>query len=234
MTFKTCQVINDNFKLDEKFVPYIVGPNNAKVVITDGLDKGYIYACLYFYDEVKKETNKLEKMIRKTYDEVTVDVAQADPAVYMLEVSNRVKEVIGNDGLDALIKQILAERGRHISLIPDKQEIDKYQKICDAILTELMTNFYETTITKAADNGGFRTVTISQKYLDTMTERQRRLLAPAMRMVAFLNDARLDEFKISPDFTITFTPARLNNPFAPQEEKIKESLKKIMEKNQQT
>lgn len=230
MNFKTCKVLNEHFLLDEEFVPYVKGKNNQKVYVTDSLEKGYIYASLFFYDEVTKEIAKLEKMIRKMYDEVMMDAVNPDPAILMLDLSRRAKDIIGNDSLDALIKKILSEHGKHMALLPDKKETDKYEKICESILTELLTSFYDATIRNATQEGNVRTFSLSQKYIAALTERQKKLINPALRMVGFLNDLRLDEFKAK-DYAMSFRPVKLGNPFSAQEEKIKLGLKKLMAAN---
>ena len=51
MNYKTCKILNDNFKLDEKYNVFL--NVKKKIEITDGLEKGYIYAAMYFYDEVE-------------------------------------------------------------------------------------------------------------------------------------------------------------------------------------
>ena len=109
---------------------------------------------------------------------------------------------------------------------------EKYEKIKESILTEIINGFYNTTIEKSeVERGLSRTVTLTKKYIDAMTERQKKLFSPALRMAAFLNDTRLDKFKVTPEFKAVFEPERLNTPFAVQEEAIKNKLKQLMLKN---
>ena len=228
MNYKTCQALNKNFALNEKSIPYFVG-GGEKAVVTDGMEKGYIYAALYFFDEVAKEIAKLDKMVRKVLEEVKMDAPAIEPAVLMVEASRRIKDIIGDDGLDALIKQIIGEESKHLSLLPDKIELEKYEKVCDAIFVELVTGVYQKTIVGAERQpDGTMVTALSQKYIDTMTERQKKLFSPALRMVAFLNGLRLDNFSSTPEFKITFMPEKLKKSFDEQEDIIKEKLKKLM------
>jgi len=231
MKFKTCQFVNDHFSLDDKFLPFFKNPKEKSIYVTDGLEKGYIYASLFFYDEVHKETAKLEKVVNKTLEEAKMDAPNIDPSIMMVEVSRRVKDIIGDSGLDCLIKQVLARETKHIALIPDEQELEKFDLIQESIFLELLTNFYNLTIKNATEEGPYKTVSLAQKYIDGMTERQKKLFSPALRMVGFLNDIRLDDYQASEDFKVKFRPERLNKPFDAQEEAIKTSLKKLMSEN---
>jgi len=228
MTFKTCKVINDHFLLDENFAPYLLNRKGTKIPVEEGIEKGYIYASLYFYDEVQKEVKKLEKMIRKIHEEVLLESPNIDPAILMVEMSRRVKDSIGDDSLDALIKEVLAEKSKHISLLPDEKETEKFEKIQDSILTEIIATFYKTTIEQSTDEGALKTVTLTQKYIESLSVRQKKLVSPAMRMVAFLNDIKLDKFKITPEFKATFKIEKLKKPFEGEELAVKDSLKQLM------
>ena len=230
MRYKTCQVIHENFLLDDKSAPYFNGANK-KIFVTDGLEKGYIYASLFFYDEVQKEITKLEKEIRSTWEAVLMDAPEIQPGPLMVEISRRVKDVIGDDSLDALIKEILAEKEKHISLVPDEKEKQKYDTIRDSILAELLASFYDITIKKAEQQGPFRTIKLSDKYVTAMTERQKKLFSPAVRMVGFLNNIRLEDYVANETFEISYKPERLLKPFDAQEEIIKNSLKKLIADN---
>ena len=231
MKFKTCKFINDHFLLDDKFLPFLKKEKGKSIYVTDGLEKGYIYASLFFYDEVNKEVVKLEKVVRKTQEEVRMESPNIDPSIVMVEISRRVKDIIGDNSLDYLIKRILAEETKHISLVPDEQEAEKFEVIHESVFAELLSNFYSLTIRQAVEEGSYRTITLSQKYIDGMTARQKKLFSPALRMVGFLNNIRLEEYSADESFKIRFRPEKLNKPFDAQEETIKNSLKKLLADN---
>ena len=222
--------MNEKFSLDENNVPYLNGPN-GKVFVTEGMAKGYIYAAMYFFDAVDKEVKKLEKMVRKIIDECLMEAPATQPALLLIEVSRRVATALGNDSLDALIKQILSEKEKHISLMPTPEETKKYEDICQSIFLELTTALHDSVIIKAVKEGYTSSSALSQKYIEVMTDRQKKLFAPALRMVAFLNGTKLEDFRMTPDFRVFFRKEILKKLFDEQEEIIKEKLKKMMAEN---
>jgi len=229
MNYRSAKIINDNFKLDEKFVPYHDGVKKIKV--EDAMAKGYVYAAMYFYDEVNKEIVKLEKMIRKTVDEVMMESPAIELPILLVEVSKRVRDIIGDDGLDLLIKNMLGERDKHLSLLPTADEKAKYEKICQSIFTELAESLFATVLGRAESGEGEYRSALTEKYVAAMTERQKKLFSPALRMIAFVNGFKLVELKVSPEFEVVFQIEKLKKPFAEQEEIIKDNLKKLMSEN---
>jgi len=237
MNYKTCKRLNDNFVLDEKFDIFLAVRNNlsgettGKVPVTDPMAKGYIYACLYFYDEVEKEVNKLRAMINRMLDEVNLEANIPEPAKKLMELSARARGAIGDDSLDAMIKEELAKEERAISLIPDAQEIEKLEKILDSIFTELFESFSMVTLHKTKDEGPYKTFRFTDEYIAALTERQKKLLAPAIRMIGFENSVKLNDFEVRPDWSVRYIPERLSENFEAKEEEIKFNLKQMMEKH---
>ena len=226
MNYKTVAKMNESFVLDEKYELFL-GANNEPV--RDSLLKGYIYANLYFFDEVEKELNKLRKMIEKIREEIAMEVDIGDdPSKLLLELSVRVRNAIGDDSLDAFIKEILAETHKHIALMPDERENEKFLKVKESILLELFANFFKITFSSIKAGGDTPSFQLPQKYVDDMTERQKKLLAPAIRMVGFANRIRLDKLEIRPDFTVRIVPEQLSEDFDKQEESIKHNIKRSL------
>jgi hypothetical protein len=225
--------MNDNFSLSEKFVPELVineGGKTRRVPLENPMDRGYVYACMYFYDEVKKEVDKLDKMIRKIYDEVALMMGEDNPPVMLIEMSNRIRTAIGDDSLDALIKEILAEKAKHIALVPEPREVEKLNVVCESIFTELLAGFYSVTFAKAKDSAGYKTFSFTKDYVNEMTDRQKKLLAPALKMVGFLNQLKLNDFDLMSDWSVRYIPELLPEKFDEKEEEIKVSIKKLMER----
>gem|GEM_PF-1167407 len=233
MNFKSCKRIHETFGLDDKFEPYLIIPGNNKPVIyvKNPLEKGYIYASLFFYDEVMKELKKLDKMIRKVIDEIQMEIHFEEKSKMLMELSARVRRTIGDDSLDAFIKEILAEDGHAISLMPADYELDKFLKIKEAIYSELFENFINVTFRNATDNSGFKTFKFTEEYINELTDRQKKLISPALRMAGFISQIRLDEFQLTPDFSVRYKPITLNDKFDAKEDEIKMSLKKLMEEH---
>jgi hypothetical protein len=229
MNYKTCKIINDKFDLDAKFNVFL--KSTKKVQVTDGLEKGYIYAALFFYDEVTREIKKLEKIVRKQIEAVETETAITDTPIFLLEVSRRVQHAIGDDSLDALIKETIGETKQHICLAPEQKEIDKWESIKQSILEETMVNLHQTVIINSEKNdAGIHIVQLADVYIKRLTDRQKKLLSPALKMVGYLNDVRLDEFELK-DFVATFRVYATAKPFKATEDAIKASLKKLMETN---
>ena len=230
MNYKTCKILNENFKLDEKFNVFLA--TKKKVQVTDGLEKGYIYAAMYFFDEVEKEVKKLEKIVRKNLDAIKLETTITDPPILLLELSRRVKDVIGDDSLDTLIKEIIAEEQRHIALASEPAEIEKYNAIKESILTETIGSLFDTIIKNSEKNDkGFKTAALAQNYVDKLTDRQKKLLSPAVKMVGYLNEVKLDDFEFKNNIA-TFQVFSMTSPFAAKEEAIKKKLKGLMEENE--
>jgi len=230
MNYKTCKILSEKFVLDEKFNIFF-GPKKKAQVI-DSLEKGYIYAAMFFYDEVQKEVDKLGKVIRKHMEMIGLEGGlNADTAILLLDLTRRTKASIGDDSLDALVKEILGETRKHLSLHLEPKEIAKLHALKDSILTEVIAHLYENVVEKAEGGlSGKRTATLAQAYIEKMTERQKKLLAPAFKMIGFLNDVRIDEFEYE-EPTISFQLYAMSAPFAAKEESIKNSLKKLMDAN---
>ena len=235
MNYKSCKKIHETFILDSGFEPQLAvrdettGEISKTIPVTDPLEKGYIYASLFFYDEVIKEVDKLNKMIGRILEELEEEVRVENPTLLLMELSNRVRSAIGDDSLDALIKEMLAEKTKAIALIPDEGELKKLMVIKEAIYTELFNNFINMTFKNSRETGEVRTIKFTKEYIDTLTERQKKLLAPALRIAGFVNQIRLDGFELLPDWSVRYRPGRIAEQFKDKEEEIKTRLKKMME-----
>lgn len=226
MDFKGCKVLNDRFRLDQQF-NVILATNGSPV--TDGLAKGYVYSAMFLYDEVDKEIKKLEKVVRKQMDAVLMESPNIQVPILLLEISRRVAKQIGDDSLDALIKEVLSERQKHISLATEQKEVEKLNIIKESIFTETAANLFQTVIENSSVNiAGYNDIVLAEAYVGKMTPRQKRLLSPALKMVGFMNDRRIDELSITPDFHVVFKAYSLPQPFHEKEEGIKTYLKNLM------
>ncbi|MDR0461775.1 MAG: hypothetical protein LBG88_00340 [Christensenellaceae bacterium] len=224
MTYKVAAKLHSTFTLDGDF--------NIKLGTTtldDPMCKGYVYANLYFYDEVQKEVGKLRAMVQKIYNEVTTE-GVADPMRLLLEMSTRANRAIGDDGLDAIIKEFLAEKSMHVSLMIDDHEKAKYRQICEAIFMELTAAFYASTLQVATDlDNGVKTFKFAKDYIATLTPNQKIFIAPALRIVALDNQVKLNKLEISQDFTVKYTPEPAQGTFTKQEETIKDQIKTFIQ-----
>ena len=203
-----------------------------KATLDDPMCKGYVYANIYFYDEVQKEVKKLGSMVEKFYREVTTDlgITNADPTKLLADISARASRTIGDDGLDMLIKEFLAQKSQHISLMVDARERMKFAQICEAIFMELTAAFYQATIQSATDlEGGVKTFKFSPEYIAAMTERQKVLVTPALRMIGLENNVRLQDLRIAKDFTVRYMPELYTQSHAKQEETMKDQIKTFIQ-----
>ena len=203
-------------------------------VLQDSMAKGYVYANLFFYDEVQKEIDKLRALVEKIHNEVVLELAMCenDPPKLLLEISTRAHRAIGDDGLDSIIKEFLSQKSRHMSLMVDKREKAKFMQICEAIFMELTASFYKVTLNNAKDlEGGVKMFKFTPEYVQGMTERQRVFVSPALRVIALEHQIKLNDLKISTDFTVKYVPHPTPSGFAKQEATIKETLKTFAQAN---
>lgn len=239
MNYKTCQKLQESFEMNNKAELFLITRDNSGAVkkrtpLEDSLLKGYVYACLYFYDEVQKEVDKLQAMIFKIINEVKAEVQTEEekPELMLMELSTRVRKAIGDDSLEALIKNILAERAKHISLMADEKEKEKFLQVKEAIFLELFTNFFNMTFNNTHEAAGKKAFQLAQDYVDKMTERQKKLLAPALKMTGFIHQLKLNQFELMSDWTVRYIPERMPESFDATEEGIKTNIKKLMEKQE--
>ena len=231
MTFKSCKRMDELFSLDEKFEPFFTSGSGQAIYLTKPLEKGYVYASLFFYDEAIKEVAKLEKMINKIRDELAQETHIEDPTKLFMELSARVRSAIGDDALDGLLKEILAQDFKVIAFLPSDEEIEKLLNVKEAIFKELFETFTNMTFKNTIDVGDAKSFTFSEKFVSTMTERQKKLMTPALRMTGFINRIRLDELTVSPDWVVKYKPIPLHEGFEAKENELKQSIKTLLEEN---
>jgi hypothetical protein len=223
MTYKTAEKLNESFNIDAE---YNIKYNNA--TLSDPLCKGYVYANLFFFDEVQKEIVKLHTMVEGIYNEVVAELG-ADPndvIKLLFELSTRANRRIGDDGLDSIIKEFLSTKHRHLALMVDAREKLKFLQICEAIFAEIVTAFYTMTLHQAGDlEGGVKIFKFTRDYINDLTERQKAFLAPAIRVVALQQQITLNDLTISQDWTVKYTPDIAHVPYVKQEETIRDQIK---------
>jgi frataxin-like iron-binding protein CyaY len=230
MTYRTAQKLVEAFTLDDDYNLLVKGKS-----LSDGIAKAYVYANMFFYDEVEKEIRKLEKMVKKIHDEVTLDlgIQEEDPMKIFFEISTRAHRQIGDDGLDMMIKEFLTQKAHHIALMVDQREKNKFHQICEAIFTELTEAFYNMTLQTAVDYApGVKTFKFTPEFVNLMTERQKTLVAPTLRIIALEHNVMLSNLQISSSFTVKYSPAESGENFLRQEDAIKETIKKFVQENQ--
>ena len=227
MTYKAAKNINANFVLNDQFEPVLAV---SGAVIESGMDRGYVFAAMYFFDAVTHEVEKIKKMINKIIEEISMEINIQEPTQLLGELTTRVRKSIGDDSLDAYIKEILADQGTesYMALMPTKAEIDKFERVKESIFLELLDDFYKLTIKNAKETGQFKTFRFAKEYVNTLTERQKRLVQPAMKLVGFMNGMRLDNLEVMQDWSVIFMPSRVGEKFDVMETQIKDRLKTII------
>jgi len=229
MNYRTAIKISDTLVLDDDFNISYNG-----VPLEDSMCKGYVYANLFFLDEVDKEIQKLHKMIEKIHKEVTSDlgVDPNDTMKLFFEISTRANRAIGDNGLDSIVKEFLSETSKHVALMPDEREKARFSQICEAIFAELTDAFFTLTLHTATDlENDIKTFKFSRDYIAKMTERQKTLVAPALRMVGLEHQVKLNDLRISQDFTVKYSPEITEASFTKQEDTIKDDIKTFIQTN---
>ena len=227
MTFKAAKNISKHFSINGNGEAILTA---GGVLVDNAMDKGYVYAALYFYDEAQREVDKLDKMINKIKTEITQEVyIENDQTKMLMELSTRVHRAIGDNSLDAFVKEILArDGGAGLALVPSNDETKKFEGVKESIFLELLVNFYETVYTKAKVVGMYRTFKFASEYVKTLTERQKRLVSPALKLVGFMNGLRMDELELMADWSVLYAPRPLNQNFNATENEIKDRLKQVI------
>jgi len=229
MTYNVAEKFNRAFTLDADFN---IAFNGAH--ISDPIEKGYIYANLFFFDETTKEIAKLQQMIEKIHREVIAELGlpENEPLKLLMEISTRCTRAIGNDGLDAMIKEFLAQTSKHLALIVESSEKYKLAQVYEAIFMELVSAFFVLTLQNATEvEDGVKTFKFTPEYVATLTPRQKNLVAPALRVIGLENKIKLNGLKIAEDWTVKYTPELLETGFAKQEEEIKDQIRNFLKMN---
>ena len=225
--------MHELFTLDKDFNLVLTGTNK---LFEDSLQKAYIYANLYFYDEIQKEMEKLRALVRKLHDDIIAELGldPNEPEKLLLELSTRVRNALGgDDSLDAVIKEMLAERSKHMSLVPSDEERKKVITIQEAIFIELTDAFYNMTFHSARDVDGKKVFRLAQEYINLMSMRQKKLLSPTVKMVGFANQIKMNEFELTQDWSVRYIPEQITQPFSKQEDAMKAQIKEFAQKNMQ-
>ena len=227
MNWKTASLLESTFTLDKDFKLRV-----GDAELTDSMAKGYIYSNLFFHDEVMKEIEKLRALVKKIHDDVIKELAMCknDPPRLLLEISTRAHRIIGDDGLDSIIKEFLSQTRKHMSLMVDSREKHKFAQICEAIFMEITDSFYKTTLHTATDlEGGVKMFKFTPEYIQTLTDRQKTFVAPALRVVGLEHQIKLNNLQISNDFTVRYVPEPTDTNFAKQEETIRDNIKTFVQ-----
>jgi hypothetical protein len=154
------------------------------------------------------------------------------PEKLLLEISTRARRAIGDDGLDSLIKEYLAEKSHHMSLMVDPNERGRFLQICEAIFIELTKAFFVSTLQQATDlDDDVKTFKFTHEYIEQMTERQKPMLTPAIRMIGFENQLKLNNLEITKDYTCKYQPEPMPATFTKQEATIKDQIKTFAQEN---
>jgi len=228
MNYKTATTLHETFTLNKNFDIKL-----GDAVLEDSMAKGYVYANLYFYDEVQKEVEKLTALVEKLHSEVIKELAMCknDPPRLLLEVSTRAHRIIGDDGLDCIIKEYLSQTSKHMALMVDQRERAKFMQICEAIFMEITETFYKTTLHTATDlENNVKMFKFTPEYIHAMTERQRTFVAPALRVIGLEHQIKLNNLQIAQDFTVRYVPEPIGSPFTKQEETIRDQIKTFIQK----
>lgn len=226
MNYLTAEKIQNTFKISPDFEITV-----GKRKIVDDQQKGYIYGNLYFYDDVKKEVDKLRAVIEKIYKEVAAEGGdtETEPEKLLLDMSTRATRMIGDDSLDYLIKEFLSKKSKHICLMSNDAEVKKLLQVHEALFLEITAAFYAATLEHAADGeNGEKEFRLTRAYISNMTERQKKLFAPALKLIAFEHRIRLTKMRIGNSYTVKYIPEQLPNAFISEEDKIKEAIKEIV------
>jgi hypothetical protein len=226
MDYRSCEIINKNFKLNKDGTLLCVLSNQ---VVTDSVCRAYVFANMFFYDYVDQELGKIYRKLDDKKNEL-IDSANIPPeAVEKLypPLSNTMKEIVGNSDLDGLIKRELSKVRPHISLILTPEEEENLKKLQNAIFVLEYDKFKKTVMVMDEEMELQKELDFTNDFLKFLTPRGKRLLAPAIKMTALLtNGMSFNKFVLSPEYNLKYTWARNKQEF--NEEEVKDKIKEIM------
>ncbi|MBS7401449.1 MAG: hypothetical protein KIG16_02955 [Eubacteriales bacterium] len=200
----------------------------AKKLVKNSMQRAYIFTNLFFYDITEREVNKLRAKIQKTYEVVigSSEFAPDDVDHLFPNISARFATEVGNNSLDPLIKLELAKVKPTMMLQLSKAEQKQIDQMNLSICNTEINKFKKALIITQDNKGKPYVITLSEKYVNNLPERCRRFLKPTIKMLAYMDGLKFDQFEITPDYKITYTWSPDRADF--NEEELKDQIKAIM------
>ena len=162
---------------------------------------------MFFYDITQREMAKLSNKIRKTY-EVVIGSSEFEPDDVdhlFPNISARFATEVGNNSLDPLIKLELAKVKPTMMLQLSRAEQKDIDQIHLSICNTEIFKFKKALIITQDNKGKPYEISLSEKYVTNLPDRCRRFLKPTIKMLAYMDGLKFDQFEISPAYKITYT-----------------------------
>lgn len=225
MDYHSCEAINRSFIVSDEGQ---VGCALTQTMVSNSLQRAYVFTNLFFYDITQREIEKLCKKIRATHEIIvsSTDIAPDDVDRLFPNIAVRFRSEVGNSSLDPLIKTELAKIKRTMTLELTKAEQKQIDQIYVSICNTEINKFKKALIITQDNKGKPYEITLSEKYISKLPERCRRFLKPTIKMLAYMDGLQFATFDISPDYRITYTWSADHNQF--DEEPLKNAIKAIM------
>jgi Icc-related predicted phosphoesterase len=225
MNYVGCSVINDSFSLgSDGSLWSAVG----QMKVEDRVVRAYVFVNLFFYDIVENEIGKIVKKINKQ-KEILLASTNIDPTatetIYP-QLSNMVKAEFKTDLLEGLVKLELAKIKPHISLEMTGAEKETMSKMKESVFYTEFDKFKKNLLIIDDYMDEPKEVIFTQDYINSLTRRAKRLLSPAIKMVALLQKMSFDEFALDSEYHLKYRWSRTKNEF--NEEEIKDKVKEII------
>ena len=225
MNYQSCEAINKSFIVTEDGQ---IACTLAQMLVKNSMQRAYIFTNLFFYDITEREVEKLCAKIRKTY-EVVISSSEfnADDVDHLFpNISARFAGEIGNNSLDPLIKLELAKIKPTMMLQLSKAEQKQIEQMRSSICNTEINKFKRAVIITQDNKGKPYEIALSEKYIANLPTRCRRLLKPTIKMLAYMDGLKFDQFEITPGYKIIYTWSDEHVTF--DEEPLKDEIKAIM------
>ena len=229
MNYQSCAAINDSFIVTEDGQ---IACTMAQMLVKNSMQRAYIFTNLFFYDITKREIEKLQTKIRKTY-EVVIGSSEfnADDVDHLFpNISARFASELGNNSLDPLIKLELAKIKPTMMLQLSKTEQKQIDQMHMTICNTEINKFKKAILITQDNKGKPYEIALSEKYIANLPPRCRRFLKPTIKMLAYMDGLKFDQFEITPGYKIIYTWSNERVEF--DEEPLKDEIKTIMSGNQ--
>lgn len=224
MNYQGCEVINRCFTVNDG----IISCTPARTLVYNSMQRAYIFTNLFFYDITQREIEKLRKKIRNMHEIVvgSSDFAPDDVDHLFPIISTRFNSEIGNNSLDALIKEELATIKPTLMLSLTKAEQKQIDQMKASIFNTEINKFKKALIITQDNKGKPYEFTLSEKYINNLPERCRLFLKPTIKMLAYMDGLQFATFEISPLYKIKYTWSDIHPQF--NEEELKDQIKTLI------
>ncbi|MDR0383738.1 MAG: hypothetical protein LBH47_00220 [Christensenellaceae bacterium] len=228
MNYAGCDVINDNFMLQDDGV--LVLKFNGKVV-DDHVMRAYIFANMFFYDAVDKEIKKIIEKVNAIKDRLLLDgnIDISSPEKIFAPLSLLVKGELRTSELDGFIKLELNKIKNNIALGLTENEKKQIEKIKEATFVTEFQKLKGEVILLGGDMYEPKEIQFKDRYFELLSSRGRRLFLVTVKVLGMLSEIKFTRLKLSESYKLSFLYSQEKIDF--NEDEVKDKIKSFLSEN---